>query len=102
MNAFWINVKNSLSRSGITQRELSKLIGVPFNTVSSWLKNDRLPDLMSAIKIGEILGISVRGLAGLETERTVRPEETELYDALLSLSEDDVRLLTAIAKRLAG
>lgn len=68
-NTFWSNVKPLIKSKKITQQVLADDIGISFNTLQSWITKDRLPDVVSAFKIAQALGVSVEYLVtGKETD----------------------------------
>lgn len=80
---FWNNVKPLIKSKRITQQGLAEIIEVPFFTLQSWISRDRLPDVVSAYKIAQALGVSVEYLVtGRETNPAA--ETLEKIKALLS------------------
>ena len=66
---FWQRVKEIIKTQKLTQEKLCKSCDISLATFVSWIHNDRLPDLTSAIKIAEILNTSVEFLVnGKESE----------------------------------
>lgn len=50
------SIKNYCIKSGITQKEFAKIIGVSQPTVNRWVTGDRRPSLASIEKLQEIIG----------------------------------------------
>ena len=99
MKTFWINVKRHLERRGMSQRELCDRIGVSINSLGSWLKNDRLPDLDNAVAIGQALGYSVETLGGYDG---AKDEDDDIRDIYSTLSDENRRLVYSLVKALSG
>lgn len=59
---FWKNVKNELEYKGISQKELAASINESYNTLQSWINRDRLPNVLQAVKISQVLGTTVEFL----------------------------------------
>lgn len=82
---FWQRLKGLLKSQKITQAKLCESCEISLATFVSWIHNERLPDLISAVKIAQCLNTSVEYLVtGEESRHDVR-ELQELkakYDAL--------------------
>jgi len=59
---FWQRVKKLLKSQKLTQDQLCKSCNISLATFVSWIHNERLPDLTSAIKIAKALNTSVEFL----------------------------------------
>lgn len=59
---FWIRLKALMKSQKITQEKLCKTCDISLATFVSWIHNNRLPDLLSAIKIAQTLGTTVEFL----------------------------------------
>ena len=53
---------------GLSQTDLSKLLGVKQNTLSSWETERTEPDMASIRKMAEVLGVTTDYLLGFETQ----------------------------------
>ena len=62
MNKFAENLKNLRSELGLTQKQLSKKLGVLERTVSYWEKGERECDLDTLIKISKLFNVSIDDL----------------------------------------
>ena len=69
MISFWQNVKDELNYRGISQKELAKSISESYNTLQTWIKNDRYPDARQAVKIAKFLNTSVEYLVNGKDEK---------------------------------
>lgn len=80
---FWKRVKELSKSQKLTQEKLCKSCGISLATFSSWIHNERLPDLMSAILIADTLNTSVEFLAtGMEQDKSA--EELKRIKSALS------------------
>lgn len=60
-------------RIGITQKDLSKRIGVSIPTVSRWERGEVMPDGSSLVAMSKLFGCSSDYLLGLTDERYMIP-----------------------------
>lgn len=78
-----MNIGNQIAKyrkkSGMTQAELAEKMEVSFQAVSSWERNEYVPDTEKLFRLGECLQISVPVLLGTEKEI-----EWELSDRMFS------------------
>lgn len=56
------NLEKVMNAKGIKQTELAKKAGVVLATMNRWVKGDRTPSAVNAIKIAKILGVPVENL----------------------------------------
>ena len=59
---FWVNVKELLDDTDISQKELAAAINESYNTLQSWITKDRLPNAEQAVNIARVLKTSVEYL----------------------------------------
>lgn len=88
MNAdiFWSNVKPLIKACGLTQSKLAEACCIPFGTLQGWIAKSVLPDVFSAFKIAQTLGVSVEFIVTGEESRPDIRELQELktkYEALV-------------------
>ncbi|WP_294429135.1 helix-turn-helix transcriptional regulator [uncultured Treponema sp.] len=79
---FWQRVKELLKSQKLTQDKLCKSCDISLATFVSWIHNERLPDLTSAIKIAEALNTSVEFLVSGNTPTFPKDESKEKAAAL--------------------
>ena len=76
---FWERAKKLIRSHKISQKNFSAYVGIPFGTFKDWLCYGVYPDINSACKIAEALGVSleflIRGKDGQASER--REKEAE-------------------------
>lgn len=61
-------LQQAISRSGMTQKELAEKVGITEASVSHYLKGDRMPRSAVAVKLADVLNMSVDELMGGNTE----------------------------------
>ena len=66
---FWRKVKELIKSQKLTQEKICKTCDISLATFVSWIHNERLPDLISAIKIAESLNTSVEYLVSGKTPK---------------------------------
>ena len=77
---FWDNAIPIMEKKRISQRDLAQITDRPFSTVHSWIKRKCPPQADDALKIADLLGVSVRYLVTGEDEEGLTPRERELLD----------------------
>ena len=60
--SFWIRVQGFLRAKKISQEKFAQLVGMNYNSLRSWIYNNRMPDAESACDMADILGVSVEYL----------------------------------------
>lgn len=66
---FWQNVKTLIKNKNTKQQAVADIAGISLLTMRGWITHDRLPDVVSAFKIAQALGVSVEYLVtGKETD----------------------------------
>ena len=88
MISFWQNVKDELEYQNLTQKDLAKAISESYNTLQTWIKNDRYPDARQAVNIAKILRTSVEFLVTGKDEKI-----TADNDRAIELLEKAIRSL---------
>lgn len=79
---YWKRVKTLIKSKNLTQEKICKTCGISLATFVSWIHNERLPDLLSAVKIASVLNTSVEFLVtGKEPDKAA--EELEQLKAKL-------------------
>ena len=61
-------LQQAISMSGMTQKELAEKVGITEAAVSHYLKGDRMPRSAVAVKLADVLNMSVDELMGGNTE----------------------------------
>ena len=66
-----MNIEKRRIAAGLSQRQLSRLVGVQQNTISQYEKGKREPSLEVLIKLADIFGCTIDELVrGEKNERT--------------------------------
>ena len=106
MISFWQNIKNELDYSGMSQKELAEAISESYNTLRTWIKNDRYSDAKQAVNIAKILNTSVEylvtGKEGKSKAENTRSAEM-LEQLLATLKEENAKnaeILEKVIKKL--
>ena len=81
MISFWQNVLYELNYQGISQKDLANSISESYNTLRSWIKNDRYPDARQAVNIAKVLHTSVEYLVNGKDER-IKNDNTKVITLL--------------------
>ena len=106
MIQFWQNVKEELSFQNLTQKELATAISESYNTMQTWIKNDRYPDANQAVKIAAVLKTSVEylvtGKAG--KSKTENARSAEMLEQLLTMLKEEntknIEIVEKVIKKL--
>jgi transcriptional regulator with XRE-family HTH domain len=65
---FWGRIKQLLKKKQVTQAEMARACGIPFNTFHGWITKDIYPPLTDAYTIAHVLGVTIDYLvAGKDT-----------------------------------
>ena len=72
VDPFWERVKRLIRAHKISQKKFASYINMSYDTLRSWLKFNRIPDVYTACDIADALGVSmeylVRGTDGKAAE----------------------------------
>ncbi len=93
-----------MKRRGISQKELSVMIGKPYRTVNSWFNSRKMtPKTADTVKIAQALHTTVEYLVtGKEPDIPfISDKVKKILDATRSMSDDDIDRLVTIAESLA-
>lgn len=66
---FGERLKSEIKRKGLNNNKLAKHLGIHPNTVSRWIKEERLPDIYTAIRIADVLECPLEWLITGKDER---------------------------------
>ena len=97
---FWDNARPLMEEKKITQRDLAKITDRPFSTVHSWIKRECPPQADDALKIADLLGVSVRYLVTGEDEEGISPRERELLDVCKLMPESKFSIVLKNAQAI--
>lgn len=88
---FGQRLKELRKNAGLSQKQLGQLIGVTKSVISFYELQDRSPSPLVLVKLSGVFHVSTDYLLGLDRRETID---------LAGLSEKDVAMLQALAKRL--
>lgn len=96
---FWERVKKLIKAHKITQEKFSEYIYIPFNTLKTWLRYNRIPDAYTTCDIAEALGVSVEYLVRGEDGKAleIRVKETQTRKTAAA----EIRKMTSIIREKA-
>lgn len=95
---FWSVALPLMKTRGIKQKEIVELTGRSSGTVSDWIKDKTVPRADDAVKIADLLGVSVRYLVTGEVERELSDRENELLRICSILSDDKFEAVLNVAR----
>ena len=88
MSTFWTMARSLMDEMGLRQVDLVRSVGCSKGTVHAWIKRDTLPPADRAVKIAELLGVSVRYLVtGERSDNELSPLEKRLLEVCKGLSD---------------
>lgn len=88
MSEFWKNALLIMEERRLRQVDLARSIGKPKTTVCHWVSRDTLPQADDAVRIADLLGVSVRYLVtGSRQEGELSPLEKRLLEVCRGLSD---------------
>ena len=112
MSDFWKRVDEELDYKGMNRKALSKEVGFSVGNVGKGIQLGSSPSADTAVKIAQVLGVSVEYLVNgtnKSTEKNQENEELQLklyrkYHALIAKCEklppEQVQLLSQVADKL--
>jgi transcriptional regulator with XRE-family HTH domain len=77
---YWNNVKARLKSLNMTQVELAREAGTPYEVVRQWISRCTLPDLPTSVAISKVLGLSTEVLLGKQVDN---PRQTHVFGGRL-------------------
>lgn len=95
---FWSNVQPLMDKKGVRQRDFVRITGKSSASVSDWLNKKIIPRADDALKIADLLGVSVRYLVTGQDEEGISPRERELLQICSILSEEKFKAVKDIAE----
>ena len=81
MVSFWQNIQAELDYYNMTQKDLALTISESYNTLRTWIKNDRYPDARQAVKIAKALHTSVEYLVEGKDDK-IKRDNTKIIELL--------------------
>ena len=87
MGSFWDNAVPLMKVRGVKQSDLVKLTGKTNATVSDWVNKGVIPRADDAVKIADLLGVSVRYLCTGKDDIALSAMKRRLLEVCKDLSE---------------
>lgn len=96
-------IKKLRKKKGISQLQLAEAIGVKKNTVSTWERGTRKPDLNALYLLSEYFEVSFEYLqeSSDKEEALVKPSQGELDSCAFSAKADEIKESTELLCRLS-
>ncbi|MGM9771864.1 MAG: helix-turn-helix domain-containing protein [Segatella copri] len=96
-------IKKLRKKKGISQLQLAEAIGVKKNTVSTWERGTRKPDLNALYLLSEYFEVSYEYLLGTSDEEETRfkPSQEDLDFYALSDKAEEIKESTELLCRLS-
>lgn len=98
---FPARLKKSRDGRGLTQAELGKEAGLPSTTISHFESGSRKPSFDNLRRLTKVLGVSTDYLMGLVDAADDTAAASRIARHLGEATEDDIKMLEAVAKSLA-
>ena len=97
---FWSITLPLMKAKGIKQKDIAELTGHSSGTVSDWIRVRIVPKADDALKIADLLGVSVRYLVTGKTDRELSQRENDLLRLCSILKEEKFEIVLALAQSL--
>ena len=98
---FWERVDDLLDRTGINKKTLAYDAGFDVSNITKGIKNNNIPSAETAVKIAQVLGVSVEYLVnGVDSSfpKTLKPEVAEIVEEINHLEKEDLEAIKYIIK----
>jgi len=96
--SFWSNALPLMEEKDIKRVEVARATGKTKSAVSDWIKRKCIPAADDALKIADLLGVSVRYLVTGEDDRELSDREKELLNICLPLNTDKFNVVLESAR----
>ena len=90
-----LKLKELREKMGLTKREASTQLGIPYNTYNFYERGDREPNIATLIKLADFYGCSVDRLIGRE-DQTVQYLKPKQYNNTNTFAVQSVKLKQVI------
>ena len=97
---FWSVALPLMRIRGKKQKDIVELTGRSSGTVSDWIKDKTVPKADDAVKIADLLGVSVRYLVTGQKDRELSDRENELLRLCSILNEEKFNVVLSLARSL--
>lgn len=98
---FWERVDDLLDRKDINKKTLAYEAGFDASNITKGIKNNNVPSAETAVKIAQVLGVSVEYLVnGVDSSfpKTLKPEVAEIVEEINHLEKEDLEAIKYIIK----
>lgn len=106
---FWNKIKDELEYKGISQKQFAEKLSINVQTLRNSISLDRLPDLETAYKMAQFLGLSLEYLISGKTEDIFPPNnihlptrEIKLIENYRKLNDRDKLLIDTMASTMSS
>lgn len=89
MSIFWTNVLNEMQEQKLRKQDVIDRSGIHNSTFHTWIKRDALPNVDDALKIADVLGVSVRYLVTGLDEEQLPADIREIVKLCYAMDPDD-------------
>jgi len=97
---FWSVTLPLMKARGVKQKDIAELTGHSSGTISDWIRVRIIPKADDALKIADLLGVSVRYLVTGEDDNELSARENELLRLCSVLKEDKFEIVLGLARSL--
>ena len=97
---FWSNALSLMKARGMKQKHIAMATGHSSGRVSDWIDRKIVPKADDAVKIADLLGVSVRYLVTGEADKELSDRENELLRLCSVLKEDKFEIVLGLARSL--
>ena len=101
MANFWERVDKELEYKGKTRKSLAIEVGFNLGNIGKGIKLGSTPSAETAVKIAQVLGVSVEFLVnGVDSSfpKTLKPEVAEIVEEINHLEKEDLEAIKYIIK----
>ena len=95
---FWSNTLPLMYKKGVRQKDLVKVTGKTSASVSDWVNKKVIPRADDALKIADLLGVSLRYLIEGKDDRDLTAREKELLAICVPLSTEKFNVVLESAR----
>lgn len=95
---FWSNALPIMKDKKIKRVDIASATGKSRSAITDWIKRKVFPAADDALRLADLLGVSVRYLVTGEDEEGISPRERELLQICSILSEEKFKAVKDIAE----
>jgi transcriptional regulator with XRE-family HTH domain len=95
---FWERCQALMHDREINQSDIGRKLNIGDTTVSYWIRNKSVPRADDALRLADLLGVSVRYLVTGEDDKMLSHRERELLQICSILSEEKFKAVKDIAE----